>query len=198
MRYGAPGIERSGDSLVLDQGRSTLSTTAEPTDFAAAYDAHVADVLRVAARIVGDAAAEDVAHEVFLDLWRRPGQFDAGRGELGSFLRMKARSRALDACRRVAATSRLHERCTVALRHEAPVHVEDPTLAPSVRDAVRRLPDAQREAVALAYWGGLTCSEIADHCDLPIGTVKSRMRLGLARLAREVSVLHARPAYHPA
>ena len=158
--------------------------------FSAMYDAHATTVLRTAAGILGEtAAAEDVVHEVFLDLWRRPEQYDPSRGDLAPYLRLKARSRALDARRRSAASTRLHDRCAYELRDERAPEPADPTVAPTVRAAVRGLPDAQREAIALAYWGGLSCTEIADHCGIPLGTAKSRMRLGLARLAQDVSVL---------
>jgi RNA polymerase sigma-70 factor (ECF subfamily) len=163
--------------------------TNDATTFGAIYDEHVAGVLRTASAIVGDqAAAEDVAHEVFLDLWRRPEQYDATRAELGAFLRVKARSRALDALRRASSSARLFDRCKEELHFEAPAHVEDPATAPTVRAAVRRLPEAQREAIALAYWGGLSCTEIAAQRGLPLGTVKSRMRLGLARLSQDAGV----------
>jgi RNA polymerase sigma-70 factor (ECF subfamily) len=80
------------------------------------------------------------------------------------------------------------------IREEDAPDPSDPVVAPSVRAAVRNLPDCQREAIALAYWGGMTCTEVAEHCGIPLGTAKSRMRLGLARLARDVSVLPMRPA----
>lgn len=162
--------------------------------FAATYDTHVSGVLRVAAAIVGDAAAEDIAHEVFLDLWRRPEQYDPARGELGTFLRMKARSRALDGHRRSASAARLHDRCVAEWRPEEAVDARDHATAPSVRAAVRDLPAPQRETIALAYWGGLSCTEIAAHCELPLGTVKSRMRLGMARLSRDVGLASLAPA----
>jgi RNA polymerase sigma-70 factor (ECF subfamily) len=174
-----------------------MTPTVTPETFARQYDEHVAGVLRTATAIVGDAAAaEDVTHEVFLDLWRRPQQFDPSRGELGGFLRMKARSRALDARRRMASAARLQDRCThVAEVEPVVVHPDDPTTAPKVRAAVRALPPTQREAIALAYWGGLSCTEIAEHCGDPLGTAKSRMRLGLARLASDVALVPLRQAH---
>ena len=163
--------------------------------FSAMYDAHAATVLRTATGILGDTAgAEDVVHEVFLDLWRRPEQYDASRGGLEPFLRLKARSRALDALRRSAASTRLHDRCVHEVRDERAPEPFDPTVASTMRAAVRGLPEQQREAIALAFWGGLTCTEVAEHCGIPLGTAKSRMRLGLARLARDVGVVSTQRA----
>ncbi len=157
------------------------------------YDAHAGAVLRAALAIVGDRqVAEDVVHDVFLELWRHPERYDSRRGELGSFLKLLGRSRALDAWRRTATVHRMRER----FEHEvtsAPAHHEDAadaaersTGAPALRAAVRRLPPAQRNTITLAYWGGLSAAEIARHSGTPLGTVKGRLRLGLARLAREV------------
>jgi RNA polymerase sigma-70 factor (ECF subfamily) len=96
----------------------------------------------------------------------------------------------------MAAATRLHDRCThLAEVEPVVVQPDDPTAAPKVRAAVRALPPAQREAIALAYWGGLTCTEIAEHCGVPLGTAKSRMRLGLARLASDVALLPLRQAH---
>ena len=167
-----------------------MRATSQAQAFSAMYDTHAPGVLRTATGILGDpAAAEDVVHEVFLDLWRRPDQYDPERGELEPYLRLKARSRALDALRRASAGQRLHDRVVHEVREDAAAEPADPTVAPSVRAAVRDLPASQREAIALAYWGGLSCTEVAEHCGIPLGTAKSRMRLGLARLARDVSLV---------
>jgi RNA polymerase sigma-70 factor (ECF subfamily) len=170
-------------------------TLTDPAAYAAVYDAHAGDVFRVALSIVGDRqVAEDVTHDVFLELWRHPHRFDPARGELGSFLKLMARSRGLDAWRRTATVHRTRER----VEHEVgsgPAHHEDASVAaerstgvPALRNAVRRLPAAQRHTITLAYWGGLSAAEIAQHSGTPLGTVKGRLRLGLARLARDVDV----------
>ena len=133
-------------------------------------------------RVLGDAGlAQDAVQDVFLRIWRRPGAFDPSRGELGSYLRMMARSRALDLWRegqvRLRAADKLEPETVCEDRH--PVEHAD------VRAAVRQLPPAQREALVLAYWGGMTASQIADRAEIPLGTAKSRLRLGLARLREE-------------
>jgi len=162
----------------------------DPTTFARAYDEHAAGVYGAALRVLGNpAAAQDVAQDVFLRLWRRPAAFDPRRGDLGAYLRLMARSRALDLWRTAQAGGRAADRLKIAAGCEAPRPEDQP--APvlerderrrAVRDALRTLPDSQREAVVLAYWGGLTAGEIATRSGVPVGTAKSRVRLGLQRM----------------
>jgi RNA polymerase sigma-70 factor (ECF subfamily) len=167
----------------------------DPAAFALAYDEHSAGVYGAAYRILGDAArAQDVAQDVFLRLWRNPGRFDAKRGELGSYLRLMARSRALDLWREGQAAGRASDRLKLVVAQDEP-RVEDRPAAAAERDdereavraALRKLPSAQREALVLAYWGGLTADQIATRAGVPLGTAKSRIRLGLAKLRSEVA-----------
>jgi RNA polymerase sigma-70 factor (ECF subfamily) len=121
---------------------------------------------------------------VFLRLWRRPHGFDPRRGGLETYLRLMARSRALDLRREAQATTRVGERLGRLTERTAP---GPPGAASAVergemRSAIGRLPPGQREAVVLTYWGGLTAAEIARHADVPLGTAKSRVRLGLRKL----------------
>jgi RNA polymerase sigma-70 factor (ECF subfamily) len=163
--------------------------------FRAAYARHRRGVYAAAFRILGDAAqAQDVVQDVFVRLWRRPASFDASRGELGSFLRLMARSRALDLWREGQVRGRAAERLRVVAA-PAERSGDDPgaltereSESAAVRDALRKLPEAQREALVLAYWGGLTADQIARRTQIPIGTAKSRIRLGLARLRDEFTV----------
>lgn len=164
------------------------------TDFARVYDEHHRSVQAAAFRILGDhAKAQDVTQDVFLKLWRAPEKFDRKRGELGSYLRLMARSRALDLWREGQAAGRASDRLKLVVAQEEPRVEERPaTLAQredergAVRSALRTLPDAQREALVLAYWGGLTADQIARRADVPLGTAKSRIRLGLAKLRDEL------------
>lgn len=160
--------------------------------FCATYAAHAQGVYGAAYGVVRDAhLAEDIAQDVFLVHWQRPGAYDAGRGELGHYLRLMARSRALDARRRAASAGRARGRLEAEV--ERPASAEDAVvsvaeraaIASAVRAAVSGLPERQREAIALAYWRGMTADEIARRCGAPLGTVKSRIRLGLARLAAD-------------
>jgi RNA polymerase sigma-70 factor (ECF subfamily) len=163
----------------------------ETHGFREAYAQHHRAVYAAAFRILGDAGqAQDVVQDVFLRVWRRPS-YDAGRGELGSFLRLMARSRALDLWREGQVRGRASERLKVVSGSEERTDEDPGVLAErgwesaAVRDALRKLPESQREALVLAYWGGLTADQIARRERIPLGTAKSRIRLGLARLRDE-------------
>ena len=166
----------------------------DPRQFQAAYDEHARGVYAAALRILGNPVqAQDVVQDVFLRVWRRPRAFDARRGELGPYLRLMARSRALDLWREGQAAGRASDRLKVAVGHgEERVEdrpgdaVERDAGRAAVRDALRRLPPAQREALVLAYWGGMTADQIARRADVPLGTAKSRIRLGLAKLREDL------------
>jgi RNA polymerase sigma-70 factor (ECF subfamily) len=167
---------------------------ADPETFARVYDEHQRGVYSAAYRVVGNAAqAQDVTQDVFLRVWRSPTKFDARRGGLGSYLRLMARSRALDLWREGQAAGRASDRLKVVVAHEE-ARVEDRPVPmaereddrAAVRAALRRLTRSQREAVVLAYFGGLTADEIARRSNVPLGTAKSRIRLGLTKLRAEV------------
>jgi RNA polymerase sigma-70 factor (ECF subfamily) len=165
----------------------------DPATFAAVYDEHARGVYGAAFRILGNAAqAQDVAQDVFLRVWRKPHTFDQRRGELGSYLRLMARSRALDLWREGQAAGRASDRLKLVVAQDEPRTEDRPEPAVeregdrgAVRAALRELPDAQREALVLAYWGGLTADQIAQRAGVPLGTAKSRIRLGLAKLRAE-------------
>ncbi|HEX8104790.1 MAG TPA: sigma-70 family RNA polymerase sigma factor [Solirubrobacteraceae bacterium] len=169
--------------------------TSAPVPAATAYDVHAGDVFRTAYAILGDAhLAADVTQDVFTRLWARPDRYDASRGELGSYLKLVARSRAIDVWRRGTMGRRLQERLETE-PPAAPVVAEDAgeladrrARAAAVRAAVQRLPHAQREAIALTYWGGLSAPEVAARAGVPLGTIKSRIRLGLARLREDAAL----------
>jgi RNA polymerase sigma-70 factor (ECF subfamily) len=132
------------------------------------------------------AAAQDVVQDVFLRLWRRPGAFDPSRGRLGPYLRLMARSRAVDMWRERRAARRAGERLRVVVDRASPVRPTEPAALANgeLWSALGGLPPGQREAVVLAYLGGLTAAEIADVADVPLGTAKSRVRLGMTKLRR--------------
>ena len=166
----------------------------DPSTFARVYDEHARSVYGTALRILNDPTqAQDVTQDVFLRLWRNPAKFDARRGELGTYLRLMARSRALDAYREAQAAGRARDRLELVVSHEEP-RVDDRPSPAAERDAdrgvvlaaLRQLPTAQREALVLAYWGGLTADEVARRVGVPLGTAKSRIRLGLRRMRADV------------
>jgi RNA polymerase sigma-70 factor, ECF subfamily len=160
-------------------------------------------VYAAAFRVLGRAGdAEDVCQEVFLRFWRDPDRFDPARGEIGAYLRLMARSRALDLWRHEQAAGRARDRLKLVAREDEPRSDQLPANVAereeersAVRAALRRLPPAQREALVLSYWGSLNPREIADRAGVPFGTARSRMRLGLDKLRREyAATLDARHA----
>jgi RNA polymerase sigma-70 factor (ECF subfamily) len=149
---------------------------------------HRGQMVAVATRVLRDrAAAEDVVQDVLLDLWMRPDSFDGSRGSLRAYVLMLTRSRALDRWRSgVARTAAAKRAADEAFAR--PDHVPSAAEIVVRRDGVRELtsvlgslPDEQREALLLAYGRGLTAREVATAVDVPLGTAKSRLRLGLNR-----------------
>jgi RNA polymerase sigma-70 factor (ECF subfamily) len=163
--------------------------------FAALYREHAASVHAAAFRVLGrHGEAEDITQETFLRYWRDPGRFDPARGELGSYLRVMARSRALDLWRQEQAAGRARDRLKLVERDEEVRTDERPAAAAEreearrrIRAALRKLPAKQREALVLSYWGSLTSDEIARRAGVPFGTARSRMRLGIEKLRRDLA-----------
>lgn len=168
----------------------------DPRQFDRAYTEHAPAMLASANRVLRDtAAAEDVVHDVFMALWRKPTAFDPARGNLGSYLTMMARSRALDRWRTRVARESAVDRVKQQIRPES-VIAEDAAEPVVRRDNSRRvlraldtLPGDQREAVLLAFGKGLTAREIATTAGVPLGTAKSRVRLGLAKAHAELTAV---------
>lgn len=166
----------------------------DPTDFASAYAEHAPAAAHAAAGVLAPAGrrgdVEDVVHDVFVRLWRDPRRFDPTRGPLGAYVRMMSRSRALDVLRSGQAAGRATERLAAAPRplpRDAVVsEAERNEARAALLRAMSALPLPQREAIALACWGDLTADQIARRSGLPLGTVKGRMRLGLARMRAEL------------
>src|SRR3954466_1784184 len=169
----------------------------DPEGFRTAFADHHRKVYAAAFGVLGDAAmAQDVVQDVFLRVWRRPQSFNPERGDLGTYLRLMGRSRALDLWREGQVRGRAADRLKlVAGAAEEPRVDDHPAVLAErdheraeVREALRKLPEAQREAIVLAYWGGMTADQIARRAHVPLGTAKSRIRLGLARLRDEFPV----------
>ena len=168
----------------------------DPADFDRTYRRHSPAMLAAANRVLRDpAAAEDVVQDVFMHLWRKPRAFDESRGSLSGYLTMLARSRALDRWRSRSAREAAVERSAQEAAFAGPRQEDaaEPVIRMDSRRrvlaALKELPGEQREAVLLSFGGGLTAREIAEASELPVGTVKSRVLLGLmkARETLEVS-----------
>jgi RNA polymerase sigma-70 factor, ECF subfamily len=153
------------------------------------YDEYSGLVYGIALRVLRNrAAAEDVVQEVFLQLWRKPRAFDAQRGRLAPWLAVIARHKAVDALRKVKFEVDPKEENTVAGAEpsQAPPHrIAD---AEKAKKLMGRLPLEQKQALEFAFLDGLTHVEIAARIGEPLGTVKSRIRLGLLFLRKELAV----------
>jgi RNA polymerase sigma-70 factor (ECF subfamily) len=156
-----------------------------PDALAEAYRRHGRLVYGVCRRVLrSDPLAEDVTQDVFLFLWQNPARFDPGRGPLRSWLGVIAHRRSID---RVRAENRRDQRESrldhTAERVEPTADAFDASwLCSRVAAALARLPEDQRRAVVLAYYGGRSYREVADELSIPEGTAKSRLRLALGRL----------------
>jgi RNA polymerase sigma-70 factor (ECF subfamily) len=137
------------------------------------FDRHADVAFSLAYRVCGRRTlAEDVVQEAFLSLWRSRTRYDRGRGSVRSWLLAIVHHRAIDVVRHESATASrdLHDE-EISARLPALEHTD-----------VEELPSEQRQVIELAYFGGFSHSELAEMLDLPAGTVKGRMRLGLSKL----------------
>jgi RNA polymerase sigma-70 factor, ECF subfamily len=152
-----------------------------------AYREHSGAVLGLAVRVLGNTTmAEDVMQDVFVRLWEQPDRFDPARGRLRSYLLAMTHSRAVERLRAEASQRR---RLEVVGRQPVDATPDDPTRAlttddtgTAVRRALAELPDDQRAAIDLAYFGGLSYREVAVALDEPEGTVRYRIRAGMQKM----------------
>jgi RNA polymerase sigma-70 factor, ECF subfamily len=149
------------------------------------YDQYSALVHGIAVRLVGGDSAADICQEVFTSLWNSPSRWNGERGSLRTFLVVIARRRCIDLIRSAGRRSANEQRAHRAVPVVAP-NVDEAAIAlvtgERVRDALHHLPDAQRRAIELAYFEGLTFAQVAIRTGASEGTAKSRIRLGLHRL----------------
>jgi RNA polymerase sigma-70 factor, ECF subfamily len=154
--------------------------------FALIYDRHAPEAFSLARYICGASAAEDVTQESFYSLWKARGQYESERASVRAWIFSTVRHRAIDWLRR----ERPRQRRSVAFAESIPLEAKQRTEREAVRrdegsrvrTALGALPSDQRQVIVLAYFDGMSQSEIARELELPIGTVKGRTRLGLEKL----------------
>jgi RNA polymerase sigma-70 factor (ECF subfamily) len=173
---------------LADEDLMQLVQRAEASAFEVVYDRHAGAAFSLAYRMCGTRQlAEEIVQEAFLSIWRSGGRYDRRRGSVRTWILGITHHRAIDALRRGVVQERhrasdegIDERFEADERTDAEVARREEAL--EVRGALEDLPAEQRRAIELAYYGGFTQSEIADMLDVPIGTVKGRMRLGMEKL----------------
>src|SRR5271163_1132492 len=151
---------------------------------ASLFDRYSGIVYSVALRVLKDAGqAEDVMQDIFIQIWKKPGAFVSGRGSLGAWLVVVARNRAIDSLRRRRPTDSVED-VVLASSTELAAEAERNTLMEKVRAYLNQLPPEQRKSVEMAYFEGMSHSEIAEKTGDPLGTVKTRIRLALITLRK--------------
>jgi RNA polymerase sigma-70 factor (ECF subfamily) len=170
-----------------DQAAVSRMAAGDHDAVAELYDRHGRLLYTMALRITRDGGdAEDVVQDVFAQAWRQAGRFDAARGNVVAWLVTLTRTRAIDVLRRRRARPPRHDSDEIPEAiDDAPRQddvIELSSRADSVRKALESLPFLQRMAVELAFYEGLTHSEIAARLEIPLGTIKTRVRQGLLKL----------------
>jgi RNA polymerase sigma-70 factor (ECF subfamily) len=156
-------------------------STAEPKS--AAADALLLSAIRSGDERADTGNAEDVLQEVFMQLWRNPDLFDSSRGSLGPWLAVIARNRAIDALRRRKPDSNLDD-VIVSVNHDLSAAADRSRAMYKIREVLGGMPGPQRTVLELAYFEGLSHTEIASKTGEPLGTVKTRIRAGLLSLRK--------------
>jgi RNA polymerase sigma-70 factor, ECF subfamily len=173
---------------LADEELMELVDAGDTRAFEVVFDRHGGAGYSLAYRMCGRRAlAEDIVQEAFLSLWRSGSGYDRTRGSVRSWVLSAVHNRAIDAMRRAGAKAgRDVSDEGIAERLKAPEAPDAEVLrrdeARRVRSALAELPPDQRQVIELAYFGGLSHSQIADVLELPPGTVKGRMRLGLTKM----------------
>ena len=178
------GLSRESDVVSTDAMLVSAIRGGDDAAMAQLYDRYSGVVYSVALRVLGDTgAAEDVLQEVFLQLWRNPGTFDASRGSLPGWLAVIARNRAIDSLRKRRPEDEISD-VVVSVEPDMVRGVEWSRTLEKIRGALGGMPPSQRAALELSFFEGLTHTEIAEKTGEPLGTIKTRIRAGLLLLRK--------------
>jgi len=180
-----PGVvNKPQPSIEDDASLLALVQSGEEQAMASLFDRYSRLVYSVALRVLRDpAAAEDVLQEVFMQIWRNPVSFTAARGSLGGWLAVVARNRSIDALRRRRPSDSVDD-VVLASSFNLADEAERNSLMERARIAIQQLPREQRKTLEMAFFDGLTHSEIAEMTGDPLGTVKTRIRSALLTLRK--------------
>ncbi|HEV7516430.1 MAG TPA: sigma-70 family RNA polymerase sigma factor [Thermoanaerobaculia bacterium] len=160
----------------------------KPEALSELYDRYAPILLGLARRIMGNAAdAEEVLQEVFVHVWNRGALYDPGRSSVSTWLVLITRSRAIDRLRSRKVVERTHEAAQLenSETHTSPEGDQNVFMQERrerVREELAKLPAEQRQVLDLAFYGGLSQTEIASRTDIPLGTVKTRTLLAMKKL----------------
>lgn len=173
--------------LLADEDLISLTGNGDTGAFAGLYDRHSRAAYSLAYRMMGERqAAEDLVQEAFLQVWRAAGSYRAERGSVRTWMLSIVHHRGIDQLRSSASRRRIQDRVQATAPTSQPSEGFAETWRNSqreqVREALRGLPPEQLNVLELAYFSGYTHKEIAELLDLPLGTVKGRMRLGLKKI----------------
>jgi RNA polymerase sigma-70 factor (ECF subfamily) len=172
------------NALPSDVSLVTAIRSADQGAMAALYDRYSSIVYAVALRVLQDTgAAEDVLQDIFMQLWRNPGLFDASRGNMAAWLAVITRHRAIDALRRRRPENDIAD-VVVSVETDFAGDADRSRAMDRVRGALQTMPTPQRSALEMAYFEGLTHNEIAEKTGEPLGTIKTRIRTGLLSLRK--------------
>ena len=168
----------------VDAGLLTRVQRGDEGAMAELFDRYSKIVYSVSLRVLRDpAAAEDVLQEIFLQIWRQPAKFVSARGSLGGWLSVVTRNRSIDKLRRKRPTEQVEE---MQLAHPCNLadEAERNSMMEKARVVITQLPPEQRKTLEMAFFDGLTHSEIAEMTGDPLGTVKTRIRSALLTLRK--------------
>jgi RNA polymerase sigma-70 factor (ECF subfamily) len=173
--------------LLADEDLISLVEANDAEAFATLYDRHSRAAYSLAYRMMGEKqAAEDLVQDAFLKVWRSATSYRAERGSVRTWLLSIVHNRAIDQLRSLASRRRTQEKIEALVPMSQPSEAFAKSWANSqreqVREALKSLPEEQLKTLELAYFSGYTHVEIAELLDVPLGTVKGRMRLGLKKM----------------
>lgn len=175
-------------STTVDADLAAAVAAGDRTALERLFKEHGGPVKGTARRVLRDEAlAEDVVQETFIYFWDNPEKYNPERGTLRTFLLTIAHRRAVDMVRSEVARSRREERPPDPVYVDVEEEVWVRSLSESVRSALEELSDGEREAITLAYFGGLSYVDVANRLGQPEGTVKSRIRSGMKKLSVSLS-----------